>query len=452
MASLDELGHGTHVSGMAAGTPDKNANLLGQAQGTATGMAPPAHIASYKVCSPSSCTDSNSIKGFDQAITYGVDLVQISLGKPNVEYHSSGIVFGSYAALRQGILTVNSAGNDGPTESILDNDVPWILHVGAAIIHRRVTTLYFKEGTLNGEDLSGKIVLCGVGRNTVISKAKIVKKAEGAGIVWLNSPLHGNILIAAPYDIPAVLVSYNDAMKILDYFSIDKKPTGTISFRGTDMRNGGILKPDVIAPGVNILSAYNLQMGPKNTKKKSGSSWIRAHPWLRHTSPPANIFAIGAGHIDPSAANDPGLLYNASAEDYIPYLFSLKGYTSKEVKIIVNRPINCKEKKAADELNYPAIQVYLGATGAPMKTVKRTVTNFGEANYTYTATVVEPSRVKVEAKPKTLQFKSIGEEQSFVVELNLTAKKASEKDKVMEGRLKWVSGTNCHRIFCNKVR
>ncbi|KAG0476758.1 hypothetical protein HPP92_013599 [Vanilla planifolia] len=412
MASLDELGHGTHVSGMAAGTPDKNANLLGQAQGTATGMAPPAHIASYKVCSPSSCTDSNSIKGFDQAITYGVDLVQISLGKPNVEYHSSGIVFGSYAALRQGILTVNSAGNDGPTESILDNDVPWILHVGAAIIHRR-------------------IVLCGVGRNTVISKAKIVKKAEGAGIVWLNSPLHGNILIAAPYDIPAVLVSYNDAMKILDYFSIDKKPTGTISFRGTDMRNGGILKPDVIAPGVNILSAYNLQMGPKNTKKKSDASNSRK---------PANIFAIGAGHIDPSAANDPGLLYNASAEDYIPYLFSLKGYTSKEVKIIVNRPINCKEKKAADELNYPAIQVYLGATGAPMKTVKRTVTNFGEANYTYTATVVEPSRVKVEAKPKTLQFKSIGEEQSFVVELNLTAKKASEKDKVMEGRLKWVSG------------
>ncbi|KAG0476757.1 hypothetical protein HPP92_013598 [Vanilla planifolia] len=549
MSPVDETGHGTHVSGIAAGTPVNDANLLGQARGTATGMAPRAHIASYKTCSPSSCKDSNSIKGFDQAIIDGVDLVQISLGKPQGEFHSNGVVIGSYAALSHGILTVNSAGNDGPTKSILDNDVPWILHVGAANIDRSVTAvlklgngmeflgmsayqpdpsnvanlplaypglkgdqdkLHCKEGSLDDEDLAGKIVICRQGLISGIWKAKIVKKAGGAGMILLNTPSEGFTLPAVPYDIPAVLVSYNDAEKILDYFSIDKNPTGTISFRGTEyefrpsptvaslssrgpsLRNGGILKPDVIAPGVNILSAYNVQVGPDNTttnrrvyaKKRwfvmnTGTSMAaphvsgvaallkKAHPdWSpasiksavmttaktldRDGGPitddasdsrkPADVFAIGAGHIDPSAANDPGLVYNASAEDYIPYLCGLKGYTSKEVKIIVNRPLNCKEKQAAEELNYPAIQVHLGATGAAMKTVKRTVTNVGEATSTYTATVVEPSGVKVEVKPKTLQFKSIGEEQSFVVELSLTAKKPSEKDKVMEGRLKWVSG------------
>ncbi|PKU78516.1 Subtilisin-like protease SDD1 [Dendrobium catenatum] len=443
--SFDEGGHGTHVAAIAAGTKVQDAEILGQARGTASGMAPRAHIAVYNVCSKSSCSHANNIKGFEQAIIDGVDLIQISVGVKNYAYNLNGIVIGSFAALKQGILTINSAGNSGPAKSILDNDVPWILHVGAANIDRHVD----------------------------------------------------------PYSIPAIHVSYTDAIKILNDYETDPNITGTITFKGTNygarpsptvanlssrgpsLLNGGILKPDVIAPGVNILSAWPFKAGTheisdntKNFIMERGTSMAaphvsgvaallkKLHPdWspaaiksaimttaysLDRDGDPikddgerdrASIFAIGAGHINPEAANDPGLVYDfINADDYIPYLCSLKGYKSAMVTRIVNQDVTCGRKKmGAEEVNYPSIQVSMGFAGAKEKTVQRTVKNVGEASAKYTASVVKPSGVEVVVSPETLEFSNVGEEQKFTVVLSLTGKGKLNKDDVLEGRLKWVS-------------
>ncbi|KAI0510264.1 hypothetical protein KFK09_010865 [Dendrobium nobile] len=547
---IDEKGHGTHVAAIAAGTKVPDAEVLGQAHGTASGMAPRAHIAIYNVCSKKSCSHGNTIKGFDQAIIDGVDLIQISIGKENYDYSHNGVVIGSFAALKHGILTVNSAGNSGPSKSILDNDVPWILHVGAANIDRHVTamlklsngmefkgmsgyqpdpstavdlplinpgvkqtqeTLSCQNGSMDGFDIVGKMVLCGTGYIDKIEKADIVKAAGGASIIVMNQPWDGYTLNADPYSIPAIHVSYTDAIKILNDYAIDPNITGTITFKGTNygfrpsptvasfssrgpsLLNGGILKPDVIAPGVNILSAWPFKAGTheisNNTKNfimERGTSMAaphvsgvaallkKLHPdWspaaiksaimttaysLDRDGDPikddaskidasfgerdrASIFAIGAGHINPEAANDPGLVYDfINADDYIPYLCSLKGFKSAMVTRIVKQYVTCGRKKmGAEEVNYPSIQVSMGSAGAKNKTVQRTVKNVGEASAKYTASVVKPSGVEVVVSPETLEFSNVGEEQSFTVLLSLTGKGKLNKDDVLEGRLKWVS-------------
>ncbi|GJV37155.1 subtilisin-like protease SBT1.2 [Tanacetum coccineum] len=68
---IDEYGHGTHTSSTAAGSPVDNANVFGKANGTATGTAPLAHLAMYKVCSVMFCRGSAVVAGMDAAIEDG---------------------------------------------------------------------------------------------------------------------------------------------------------------------------------------------------------------------------------------------------------------------------------------------------------------------------------------------------------------------------------------------
>eukprot|EP01018_Ginkgo_biloba_P025017 Gb_41376 [translate_table: standard] len=103
------------------------------------------------------------------------------------------------------------------------------------------------------------------------------------------------------------------------------------------------------------------------------------------TGKPADPFDFGSGHANPLQAMKPGLVYDAGPADYVLFLCIL-GYTQKAIKIIISASdINttCPENiPSMSNLNYPSITI------ADLKyttTIKRTVTNVGEAMFVYIA-------------------------------------------------------------------
>lgn len=135
----DTVGHGSHTASTAAGNTVKSASFYGLAQGNARGGVPSARIAAYKVCSDRGCTETDILSAFDDAISDGVDVITISLGTGSGLYltHDS-VAIGALHAMKRGILTVNSAGNNGPLLASVVSVAPWILTVAASTTDRKI--------------------------------------------------------------------------------------------------------------------------------------------------------------------------------------------------------------------------------------------------------------------------------------------------------------------------
>ncbi|KAL3499649.1 hypothetical protein ACH5RR_038742 [Cinchona calisaya] len=511
----DESGHGTHTAGTAAGNFVKGANVLGNANGTAAGVAPLAHLAIYKVCT-TSCSESDILAAMDIAIDDGVDILSISLGGSSIAFHDDNIALGAFSAMEKGIFVSCSAGNNGPLMSTVSNDAPWILTVGASTIDRQIRAtavlgnkeeldgqslyqpkdfpptlhplfypglnqsdfdadLYCTEALLNITEVKGKIVVCEIGSISPVSKGKNVKDAGGVGMIIINQEYRGYTTPADAHVLPATHISYVDRVKLIAYINSTRSPVASITFKGTiigdnhapavasfssrgpSFSSPGILKPDIIGPGVNILAAYHQSVEHyTNTSTKStfhmlsGTSMScphlsgvaallkSAHPdWspaaiksaIMTTSYqvnlaknpikedqkhlPADLFTIGSGHVNPSKANNPGLIYDIEPKDYIPYLCGLN-YTDREVGKILQRKANCTaESRIPDtQLNYPSFSIIVGSK---VQRYTRTVTNVGEANSVYTVEIVQPSGVKVTVKPNTLRFSQVNQKLTYEV-------------------------------------
>ncbi|KAK6117153.1 hypothetical protein DH2020_049112 [Rehmannia glutinosa] len=406
---VDDFGHGTHTSSTAVGNFVTGANVFGQANGTASGIAPLAHLAVYKVCSgEAGCFDSDILAAMDAAIEDGVDILSLSLGGVSVPFYNDSIAIGAFSAMERGIFVSCSAGNGGPGNSSLSNEAPWILTVGASTIDRKIratamlgnqesydgeslyqltgslpgllplvyagtsggneTSVWCGPGSLDDIDVKGKIILCerggGIGR---VAKGQTVRDAGGAAMILMNDEASGYTTLADPHVLPATHVSYDAGLKIKNYINSSSTPTAAISFggtvigdktapavasfssRGPNFASPGILKPDIIGPGASILAAWPVSVDNYTNEKAtfnmiSGTSMScphlsgvaalikSVHPdWSpamiksaimtsatqinlnnsrildqRYLS--ADIFAIGAGHVNPSMALDPGLV------------------------------------------------------------------------------------------------------------------------------------------------
>ncbi|KAJ4712912.1 Subtilisin-like protease [Melia azedarach] len=529
-------GHGTHVAGTAAGRFVKPADALGNAKGTAVGMAPYAHLAIYKVCfgGDVDCTESDLLAGIDAAVEDGVDILSLSIGGDSVQFFQDSIAVGSFAAIQKGIFVSCAGGNSGPLNSTMSNEAPWILTVGASTIDRSIVAtaklgngVEFEgeslfqpkdfppillplvyagkngksasglcaNGSLNGVDVNGKIVLCerggGIGR---IAKGIEVKNAGGAAMILMNDELDAFSIDADPHVLPATHVSHDAGLKIKSYINSTATPMAAILFKGTVIGNSlapavasfssrgpnlaspGILKPDIIGPGVSILAAWPFPLD-NNTNSKSNfnimsgtsmacphlsgiaallksshPSWspaaiksaimttadilnIGGKPIVDQTLQPADIFATGAGHVNPSRANAPGLVYDIQPDDYIPYLCGL-GYSDEEVGILAHRPVMCSHLGSIPEgqLNYPSFSVTLGKP----QTFTRTVTNVGLANSTYFVTVVAPQGVDVSVKPSKLYFSNVNQEATYTVTFTRTGS-GHVIGEFAQGYLNWIS-------------
>ena len=322
---LDEQGHGTHVSSTAAGNFVEGANVLGNAKGTAAGRAPLAHLAMYKVCSKEGCAVSALLAAFDTAIEDGVDILSISLsvgGGPVQYFFNDVIAIGAFRAIQRGIFVSCSAGNIGPLNHTVANTAPWVLTVGSSTTDRsiRVTarlgngeeldgeslfqptnfnsaslplvyagdiasTPFCNLGTLNDVNVTGKVVLCeGGGGQAGIVRGEQVKKAGGSAMILMNDELDSFSILADEHVLPATHVSNADGLKIRAYINSTSKPVASVLFKGTvtkksaapmvsssssrgpSLASPGILKPDIIGPGINILAAW-----PTVTRESNGS-------------------------------------------------------------------------------------------------------------------------------------------------------------------------------------
>ncbi|XP_073133017.1 subtilisin-like protease [Henckelia pumila] len=532
---LDQDGHGTHTASTAAGAFVEGANVFGNANGTAVGMAPLAHLAIYKVCGTIGCTESAILAAMDVAIDDGVDILSLSLGGDSFPFYEDSVALGAYSAMEKGIFVSCSGGNFGPFNQSLSNEAPWILTVGASTIDRKIrATLVLGNNeeldgesafqpkdfpgtalplvypganssdpmarictadSLNHDDLRGKIVLCDIGGGiTRIRKGIAVKNAGGAAMVLLNQEYMGYTTSAEAHDLPAIHISYADGLKVKAYLNSTSTPVSSILYKGTiigdanapavagfssrgpSLASPGILKPDIIGPGVNILAAWPLSV-ENNTNTKStfnivsGTSMScphlsgvaallkNAHPdWSPaaiksaimtsadlvnlagdhiedQTLLPADVFATGAGHVNPGKATDPGLVYDIHPGDYIPYLCGLN-YTSRQVGVILQRKVDCLVESSIPEaqLNYPSFSVVLGSDP---QTYTRTITNVGEADSSYDLEIVSPPGVDVSVEPSVLSFSEVNQKLAY----NTTFSRSRHQvDNVFsQGFLNWKS-------------
>ncbi|KAL6635231.1 hypothetical protein ACP70R_027902 [Stipagrostis hirtigluma subsp. patula] len=506
---LDTNGHGTHTASTAAGSAATNAAFYNYAKGTAVGVARGARIAAYKACWEDGCEDPDVLAAFDTAIADGVNVISCSLGPDNVpKFHEDSTAIGAFSAVQKGIVVSASAGNEGPGKFTVKNGAPWILTVGASSINRRFpgTVVLGNGDTFTGSSLyvgkplgatempliyggaagsrvceadeldqtmvTGKIVLCDYSNNNSdLAQAKAVKLAGGAGAILGGWKVNGDDLSTSAHILPATSITFAAAEKIKRYIRTHASPVVTIVFHGTVVSetpssprmasfssrgpNLGaleILKPDVTAPGVDILAAWTGENSPSelgsDTRRVkyniiSGTSMSCPHvsgiaALLRQARPdwsPAAIksalmttaynldnagevikdmstgkastpFVRGAGHVDPNRALDPGLVYDVDADDYVPFLCGL-GYTSKEIALITRgnpRPDCSTRTGFAGDLNYPAFSVVL-VSDMDEVTQRRAVRNVGSnVRATYTASVTSPAGVRVTVKPRKLVF------------------------------------------------
>ncbi|XP_071694551.1 subtilisin-like protease [Rutidosis leptorrhynchoides] len=533
---VDEKGHGTHTSSTAAGSRVDNANVFENANGTAMGIAPLSHVAMYKVCHIWDCFESSIAAGMDAAIGDGVDILSISLGRENRTFYENVVMIGAFAAIKKGIFVSCSAGNYGPGLSTLHNEAPWILTVGASTIDRRIETtvrlgdnkffngesLYQPKGfdhklwplvypgehgdkmaslCMNGSldhvDVKGKVVICDEGSGPTMSQ--VVKDAGGAAIIIANGKFSGETLRADANFLPASNVGFKEGIEIKKYVNSTGSPLATILFRGTllgvksapvvaafssrgpNVASPGILKPDVVGPGVDIFAAWyksvdNISKVPFNVISGTSMSCPHlagtaallksAHPeWSpaaiksaimttagqlggngraivdgKEGQRRADVFAMGSGHVNSSKANDPGLVFDIQPNDYIPYLCGL-GYTPKQIQIIVKKTVKCSVKILEAQLNYPSFAVSLkkGET----KMYSRTVTNVGKANSTYTVRdVSEPKnvRVSVGSRYKQLKFTEVNQQITYDITFSRDVNDDDDKVGYDQGHMTWVSG------------
>ncbi|PPD69038.1 hypothetical protein GOBAR_DD34083 [Gossypium barbadense] len=499
----DADGHGTHTASTAAGSLVDGASLYGFGSGTARGGVPSARIAVYKICWSDGCEDADILAGFDDAISDGVDIISISVGGGQTrDYFEDAISIASFHAMKKGILTVSSAGNEGPGRSTISNFSPWSLSVAASTIDRKFSTKVqlgnnkiYEGVSINTFDLKNKtypMIYGGDAANTTststtssrfcfpnsldknLVKGKIVlcdtKRSKGIGALLAGAAGtvardqdgidHSNL-----FPLPA------SCFNLVDGRNIFHAPTATIfrssevndslapyiisfSSRGPNPITPEIIKPDLSAPGVDIVAAWHIN-GLSHVS--AAAAYIKSfHPtWspsaikssLITTASPMSSgmnsdaeFAYGSGHLNPIKAINPGLIYDSSEVDYINFLCGQR-YDTRFLRQVTRDNATCSagtNGTVLSDLNYPSFAVFTSSSTTVRRVFNRTVTNVGSPMATYRARVSFPTRTaRVRVNPNVLSFTSVGQKLSFQVIIEGTMDAS-----MVSGSLVWDDGVH----------
>ncbi|XP_063945513.1 cucumisin-like isoform X2 [Daucus carota subsp. sativus] len=522
----DSEGHGTHTASTAAGGIVDEASLFGLGSGTARGGVPSARLAVYKICWSDGCYDADILAAFDDAIADGVDIISLSVGGSfALDYFDDPIAIGAFHSMKNGILTSNSAGNSGPDPATITNLSPWSLSVAASTIDRKfiafvqlgnkklyegfaVNTFisgshpivyggdvpniaagytgadsrYCFPDSLDNSSVAGKIVFC-----DELSDGEGALQSGAIGTIMQDGGFKDH---AFSFPLSTSYLTLEDGAEVLTFINTTSKPTATIlqsidvkdslapfvvsfSSRGPNPITSDLLKPDLTAPGVDIVASwseattvtglvgdkrvvpYNIISGTSMScpHATGAAAYVKSfHP----TWSPAAIksalmttastlsaakntdveFAYGSGQIDPIKAAQPGLIYDAGEADFIKFLCG-QGYSSKSLQIVTGDNTTCTSATNGTvwDLNYPSFALSAESGTSFTRTFHRTVTNVGTPASTYKAVTEAPSGLSIKVEPSVLSFNAIGQKQSFTV--TVAAKVGS---KVLSGSLVWDDG------------
>lgn len=313
---------------------------------------------------------------------------------------------------------------------------------------------------LDPAKVAGKIVVCERGGNVLVNKAQAVKDAGGVGMILANTPTSNNSTLPILHVIPTVHIPFTDvtAFNGLKTYAASAGATATIaaatlvfnvpapltasfSSRGPLLAGGGsVLKPDLIAPGQDILAGvappanngrlYDLYSGTSmSSPHVAGLAALmkEVHPrWspmaiksaLMTTgsdvldgpnTSPAVIFNQGAGHVQPNNAADPGLVFDSAFDDWLGFLCGTA----------IN-PVNCTADGIPvldpSDLNTPSIAV---GSLVGSRTITRRVTNVSDGAATYRPSIAGMAGFDVTFSPSSITL-ARGQTKSFSVTFTRT--------------------------------
>ncbi|KAH7855409.1 hypothetical protein Vadar_024507 [Vaccinium darrowii] len=489
----DSEGHGSHTASTVAGRVVYNASLLGLGAGTAHGGVPSARIAVYKICWSNGCSDADILAAFDDAIA---DVAASTIDRrfaTNVELGNNKVYEGvsiNTFTLKQSMYPL-----------VYGGDVPNKKQGFGGSLSR-----YCVTDSLDEALVKGKIVLCDQFGATEPFEA-------GAIGTIMQGNDYEDVLWSFP--LSASYVESSDGAAINLYINTTRKPMATIeksiatkdesapyvvwfSSRGPNPITTDILKPDLTAPGVDIVAAWSeattvtgvpgdTRIVPYNIISGTSMSCPHAagaaaylkllHPtWspaaiksaLMTTASAVNTsqtvdttqttqaeFAYGSGQIDPVKAANPGLVYDAEESDYVKFLCS-QGYTTSSLRLVTgSNATSCSKHDNGTvwDLNYPSFALSGPANASVTRVFHRTVTNVGLPFSTYTATVFPPPGLAVSIEPSALSFKAVGQKQTFVLTVTGVVNAV-----VMSGYLVWDDGMNkgkspivAHTLSCGEI-
>ncbi|WP_129689302.1 InlB B-repeat-containing protein [Gottfriedia acidiceleris] len=387
--------HGTHVSGtIAASTTENNAIY------SADGVAPDVELHGYRVLGPGGHGNTYSVlSGVEQAVKDKMDVVNLSLGAiTNDPFYPTSIAINN--ATLQGVVCSVSAGNAGPGVATLGSpgSSPLAITVGASTVPEQIPVQTLKFGNTpiqarlfgkhfadaddafkglsipivdvgrgsqsdyEGRDMSGKIALVKRGTDTLNTKMANAKASGAKGmIIWDNQAdeetqgYNPNFLGISAANVYSVSITQAQGEALVNAIKADpqnakitfpmtldaplNKPADQLaSFSSTGPVKDWSIKPDVIAPGVDIFSTQPYDVWEPNPTKDykyayqsmSGTSMaaphvagiaalvLAAHPdytpadvktALMNTAKDVNtdsktysVYQIGAGRVDPVRA------------------------------------------------------------------------------------------------------------------------------------------------------
>ncbi|NGZ82778.1 S8 family serine peptidase [Duganella aceris] len=358
---------------------------------------------------------------------------------------------------------------------------------------------------LDPAKVAGKVLVCDRGNNVLVNKSANGKNAGAVGVIIANVEGGNATIINQPHSISTLHITKENGKIVKDYIAASNAGTAALnntrptfdpavkapimngsSSRGPNVANANILKPDLTAPGTDILAAVSADLTPAQRNAVAAGGVAPATDWAFYTgtsmaSPhvagiaallkqrhpgwtPAAIksalmttatdtysdglngavawdatarttgtlpWGQGAGHIAPTTAADPGLVYDIQPIEYIRFMCGQgQVYTTAQCSAAGGGI-------AAQNLNLASLTAgnVLGSM-----TLTRTVTNVGDARATYNASAAVPGYTVV-VSPATLTL-GAGASGTFTVKVTRTT---APIDTWAYGKLVWTDGTHTVR-------